>query len=222
MPLRPSRKPVWTILQRWLPLAGAIATPSWRWEAVAHLWRSSASSVAANRPRRPCYATVGWQPRTWLCPPPRRGRARAGVRYLPLWHVRVCLNLYQHLRVNEPADLDHGRRRTDGAKAFAMCLAHLFPVLDIDHIHACPYHVGERRSCLHERRLNGAQGLDSLRIRISDSDHPCGCHGRCPSHMHVRTHPDSARIPDTRLPGTTTGDVQTLHHMCPPEDFALR
>src|SRR4029453_7932053 len=131
-------------------------------------------------------------------------------------------NLYQHLRVNESADLDHGRRWTDGAKEFAMCLAHLFPVLDVDHIHARPYHVGERCSCLGERRLNCAQGLDGLSIRVSDSDHACGCHGCCPGHMHVRTHPNSARISYTRLPGTTTGDVQALHHMCPPDDCTLR
>src|SRR6185295_16053619 len=64
MPLRPSRKPVWTMPQHWLLLAGVIAIPSWHWAAVAHLWRSSVSSVAANRPRLPCYATVDWQPRT--------------------------------------------------------------------------------------------------------------------------------------------------------------
>src|SRR5438105_5455270 len=69
MPLRPSRKPAWTTPQRWLPLAGATATPSWHWEAVAHLWRSSASSVAVNRARPPCYATVGWQRRICLLIP---------------------------------------------------------------------------------------------------------------------------------------------------------
>src|SRR5215510_1769447 len=76
MPLRPSRKPAWTMPQRWLPPAGATATPSWHWEAVAHLWRSSASSVAANRARRPCYATVGWQPKCCarlITPPVWRG-----------------------------------------------------------------------------------------------------------------------------------------------------
>src|SRR4030095_854552 len=136
--------------------------------------------------------------------------------------VCVRLNLYQHRRVNETADLDHGCRRTDSAKKLAMCLAHLFPVLDVDDIHARPYHMGDRRSRLSESRLNSAQSLDGLRIRVSNSDHPCGCHGRCPRHMHVRTHPNSTRIPDTRLPGTTTGDVQTLHHRCPPDDCTLR
>ena len=51
------------MLQRWLPQVGAIATPSWRWEAVVRPWRCSASSVAASRPRLPCYATAGWQPK---------------------------------------------------------------------------------------------------------------------------------------------------------------
>jgi hypothetical protein len=50
-----------------------------------------------------------------------------------------------------------------------MRLAYLFPVLDVDDIHACSYHVGERRSCLCESRLNSAQSLDGLSIGVSDS-----------------------------------------------------
>src|SRR2546428_10886249 len=68
MPSQPSRKLVWIMLLRWLPLVGAIATPSWRSEAAVHPWRFSMPSVAASRLLLPCYATVGW-PRSASTPP---------------------------------------------------------------------------------------------------------------------------------------------------------
>src|SRR5205823_11907441 len=79
-------------------------------------------------------------------------------------HDRVRLDLYQHVGIDQPADLHHGGRRTDGPKHLAVGAPDSFPVArDIRHVDPGTDDVVERGAGTLERapavraRLHGLQ-----------------------------------------------------------------
>src|SRR3974377_1892236 len=56
-------------------------------------------------------------------------------------HDRVRLDLHQHLRIDQSADLDHWGRRADVVKKLVVCPPDLLPSGDVGYEHAGPYDV---------------------------------------------------------------------------------
>ena len=95
----------------------------------------------------------------------------------------VSLDLHQRLVVDQPGDLDHGRRRADRFEELAVDRAGLAPLSDIGDVDPGPDHVGAlpprasmaammisiaRRDWAFKRRTEPAVGLDSDGPRHED------------------------------------------------------
>src|SRR6185436_2934516 len=112
-----------------------------------------------------------------------------------LAHDRVRFDLDEHRRIDQAADLDHASRRADVAEELAVRAADLLPFGDVRDVHARADDVLPRRTGALERRLDVAQRLDRLRVRVAGADElAVRVGGGRPRHVDVRADADRAGV----------------------------
>src|SRR3989442_9357944 len=116
------------------------------------------------------------------------------------------------LGVDEAAHFDQSCGRTDSVEELRVRPAHLLPILDVRKEDARPHDILESRARLSERRLDLAEDVEGLAVRVSGKDDlplriRCGGAGD----RHVRPHTDGPRVSYDRLPTRPGRDVLPLH-----------
>ena len=109
--------------------------------------------------------------------------------------------------VDEGADLNHGGGRTDGAEELAVGAADRLPLGDVGDVDACADDVMKGSARLLERGLDGAEGLNSLKIRVAWADDARRRDRGCAGDEDVLADANGAGVADDRLPWPAAGDV---------------
>ncbi len=78
----------------------------------------------------------------------------------------VGFDLDQRAAVDQAGHLDERVGRSNLAEDFAVRPGNFAPIVEVDHIGACPHHVLERRPHLLQRHVDFLQNVRRLRIRI--------------------------------------------------------
>src|ERR1700680_1017671 len=126
----------------------------------------------------------------------------------------IGFNLYQHLPRNPRANLYHRSRRTNVAEEFAMRLADLLPIGDVDDEHSGAHYILQCSPGLVQSLLNVLQRLYGLGVNIAHADDLAGRARGCrPGHMHVWANLNRTGVTDYRFPGRAARDVLPFHNV---------
>jgi hypothetical protein len=90
----------------------------------------------------------------------------------------LALDLDEDFRDDQPADLDHARRRANVPEEFAVCPTNLLPLANVHDVHAGPHHLLQRRTQREQRRLDVLGRVNCLRTRVAFADDASVLSGR--------------------------------------------
>ena len=123
----------------------------------------------------------------------------------------VGLDLDQHARVDQAADLDHRGRRADVGEDLAVGAADLLPAGDVGDVHARAHHVVQARADALERRRDvGDRAAPSARRVAPAATTPCSSTAVQPATHTCGARAHDARVADDRLPGAGGARSQAL------------
>src|SRR5579875_1226748 len=132
-------------------------------------------------------------------------------------HHGIGLDLNQHFRGDEPADLDHAGRRANVFEEFTMRPADLLPLVDVHNVHPGPYHILQCRSQLFQCCLDVLEGTNRLCIRIAFADNGAGFIGGCGTRdENELANTDRPGIADDRFPWCSAGIALSFHGLSSP------
>src|SRR5579859_7728298 len=84
---------------------------------------------------------------------------------------RLCLNLNQHVGIDEAFDLDHAGGGANFSEELAVRFADLLPVsFNVEDVDARAHHVFEAGPGSLQRGLDVFEGLEGLRVGVADAD----------------------------------------------------
>src|SRR5688572_24440500 len=125
---------------------------------------------------------------------------------------RLSFDLHQHVRIDQAADLEHGRRWAHLREELAVRAPDLFPIGYARDENPCTHHFFHSRACADERVRYVLKRLQGLLIWISDSNDFALRVGCCRSgNIDDVAGADGARIADDRFPLRAAGDIDAFH-----------
>ena len=119
----------------------------------------------------------------------------------------VGFDFDEELGVNEAADLNHGGGRTDGAEELAVGAADRLPLGDVGDIDAGADDVMKGCARLLECGLDGAEGLNGLKVRVARTDDARWRYRGCAGDEDLLADANRTGVADDRLPWPAARDV---------------